>query len=347
MTQIVSSRDKNWSSGSRINKYAYIVFFLAITAFLIGSCNPTDSRMLPDTAGRPGEVVVVMSEEYWESEAGEILRDLLSQPYEMLPQYEPMFDYFHVAPQDFKEFLLLHRNIVLADINPAQKDSFLTFRYDQRAHNQLEIMIKAHDLQSFINIINDSGRNIPEALEAMERKRLTESFVKAANSEISAIILNKHGVSLVIPDEWSLAADTTGFTWLLKESGAVLQGVMVYSGITAGSEEMTGELLVSARDSILKIYMPGSSENSYMTTEKEFPPSVRHLSLNSKIDVTEMRGLWKTVNGVAMGGPFMSISFPSSPHSFTTVEGFVFAAGTDKRDYMRETEAIVLSLELR
>ena len=50
-------------------------------------------------------------------------------------------------------------------------------------------------------------------------------------------------------------------------------------------------------------------------------------------------------NGIAMGGPFVSVTaLNEKENKIITVEGFVFAAGEDKRNYVRQLDAIVLSL---
>jgi len=344
MIQTACSRDKSSSSGSRTNKLLpTAVIILLVTAFLLFSCRPAGSSLLPDAGGKTGEVLVVMPREQWDGDAGEMIRKILSAPYTMLPQYEPVFDYFYVDPQNFREFLLLHRNIILADINQDYQDTSLSFRYDGRALNQIEVIIKAPGVDSFSALLNKSGEKILASLENIERKRIRETFRNNINNELAGLVNRNHGISLTIPEDWEVAADTSGFTWLMKESGTVLQGIFIYSGKAAGIHELTDVRLTQTRDSVLKAFVHGSSDDSYMTTEKEFPPAMRKYNLNQRLYVAELRGLWKTINGISMGGPFMSISFINQDSTFTTVEGFVFAAGYDKRDYMRETESVVTS----
>lgn len=344
MIQTASIRDKNWLYGSKITKsFLLTVFNILFTLSMIFSCRQAAKSPLPDAAGTTGEVLVVMYEDQWTGEAGEALRRLLSVPYEILPQHEPVFDYFHVNPPDFREFLLLHRNIILADINPEYNDSLPVYSFNGRAHNQLEIIIKTPDLQSFNKIIKNNGREILSKLEDMERKRFVNVFAGNINSQVTGMISEKHNISLIIPQDWDIALDTTGFTWLLKESGTILQGIFIYSWTTMESRQLTAEKIIHARDSLLREYVRGSSDNSYMTTEPEFPPLLSCHTLIDSLEIAELRGLWKTVNGISMGGPFMSISFTGQENTLTTVEGFVYAAGYNKRDYMREVESIVLS----
>ena len=55
----------------------------------------------------------------------------------------------------------------------------------------------------------------------------------------------------------------------------------------------------------------------------------------------ELRGLWESVND-KMGGPFYEFSFiDKTGENVISVGGFVYAPEEDKRDYLREVEAIV------
>jgi hypothetical protein len=82
-----------------------------------------------------------------------------------------------------------------------------------------------------------------------------------------------------------------------------------------------------------------------MTTEKEFTPQFSEYLKGNK-HMAEMRGLWKTEKGVSMGGPFISISLLDEANKqVITVEGFVFAAGFNKRNYMRQLEAILVNMK--
>jgi hypothetical protein len=81
-----------------------------------------------------------------------------------------------------------------------------------------------------------------------------------------------------------------------------------------------------------------------MTTELEVFPQYRSLNLNGTY-TAELRGLWK-VEGDFMGGPFISISqIDEKRNRIVTVEGYVYAPKFNKREYIRQLEAILYSLE--
>jgi hypothetical protein len=57
-----------------------------------------------------------------------------------------------------------------------------------------------------------------------------------------------------------------------------------------------------------------------------------------------IRGLWN-MEGDFMGGPFISLStYDENKKQILTIEGQVFAPKFDKREYLREMEAVLFSL---
>ena len=61
----------------------------------------------------------------------------------------------------------------------------------------------------------------------------------------------------------------------------------------------------------------------------------------------ETRGLWKLLDGEAMGGPFVSLTRLDQVNGrVVTAEAFLFAAGQKKRNAMRQAEAILYSLRM-
>ena len=58
----------------------------------------------------------------------------------------------------------------------------------------------------------------------------------------------------------------------------------------------------------------------------------------------ELRGLWRTTESF-IGGPFVSLSqLDEEKAKVITVEAFVLAPKFDKREFMKEAEALVYSL---
>ena len=75
-----------------------------------------------------------------------------------------------------------------------------------------------------------------------------------------------------------------------------------------------------------------------------YVPSYEEVVFNGKF-ASELRGLWRIENGY-MGGPFYSLTtLDERSGELVTVEGYTYAPYFDKREYMREAESIVRSLQ--
>jgi hypothetical protein len=81
-----------------------------------------------------------------------------------------------------------------------------------------------------------------------------------------------------------------------------------------------------------------------MTTEMQVFPIFRSYMLSKKY-TAELRGLWR-VEGDFMGGPFVSISqIDEQRNRIVTVEGYVYAPKYNKREYIRQLEAILYTIK--
>ncbi|HQQ12075.1 MAG TPA: DUF4837 family protein, partial [Bacteroidales bacterium] len=92
-------------------------------------------------------------------------------------------------------------------------------------------------------------------------------------------------------------------------------------------------------------YVPGPSDGSFMTTDKEFvkPKLVKTTHFVTDY-ATEVRGMWN-VTGDFMAGPYLSYTFvnPAS-QQLVTAEGYIYYPNKDKRDQLRQLEALLHSI---
>jgi hypothetical protein len=83
-----------------------------------------------------------------------------------------------------------------------------------------------------------------------------------------------------------------------------------------------------------------------VVTETLEPPRFRKITLNKNYTV-EMRGLWRT-SIKSMGGPFVSHTIVDTEKELLYyVEGFIYAPGKDKREFMREIETIIRTFDFK
>jgi hypothetical protein len=326
-----------------MNKLNSLIYILIIS---LVACNGEKHPLLPSISGKAGEVTLVLNKAEWDTEVGEEFRRIFSTSYEMLPQYEPSFDVIHVTHNSFGNIFKSQRNIVITEISPRIKKSRISVQKDVWARPQLVINIYGEDDNAILSLLNKYEHKIITLLDEMERKRLLDVYTRNQDRYIVGKIKKDHNISLVIPKGYKLDMDSSDFVWLSQEEGDIIQSILVYYYDYTDDSTFTRDYLIAKRDWFLKKYVGGTVPGSYMATEKEFKPLFSEYSLRGEKYVAEIRGLWKIEKGIAMGGPFVNITaLDEKRNRIVTVEGFVFAAGHSKRNFMRQVEAIVYSFD--
>ena len=206
------------------------------------------------------------------------------------------------------------------------------------------ITLIAPDRDSFVTLFNENHQKILGLLLKAERDRLMDNYKVYAEQTLMKKLETRIGIKMNIPKGYYYAMDTNNFVWLSHETSETSQGLFIYYYDYTDSATFTLDALINKRDEILKKYVGGENRGSYMATELQILPYFRSFKLNNRY-TAELRGLWK-VEGDFMGGPFISISqLDEKQNRVVTVEGFVYAPKYNKRNYIRQLEAILYSLD--
>lgn len=321
-----------------------IMPLLGILLFL-SSCKNTDSSsLLPSVKGDANSLVVVISGQNWESEAGDSIRASFSAVLPGLPQDEPMFDMLFVPHANFDKVYKLQRNIVVIQIGPDYKENFLV-SYNPWAKPQIVITIMAPDKEAFVQYFASIQQNVKKLILDFERERLISNYKSATEQVIYTNLLEKHMLDMAIPQGYKLASDSKELVWYTNEYRDIIEGIIIYSYPYTDTNTFTVNYLVDKRNELLKKYVQGEIDGSYITTEERMPVEAKSFYHNGKFAM-EMRGLWRMEKGVAMGGPFVSITqYDEKRQRIVTAEGFIFAPAHKKRNLLRRVEAIIYSMK--
>ena len=89
--------------------------------------------------------------------------------------------------------------------------------------------------------------------------------------------------------------------------------------------------------------MKGGVDKSYMASYVEYVPAQKEINFNG-IYVNELRGLWY-MQGDFMGGPYINYTLVDEQRNrVICLDGYVFAPKFDKREYLRELEALIKTI---
>jgi len=326
-------------------------FALAGLCVLLSSCQGDGARVaLPGKVGAAGELLVVATPEVWKGPAGDTLQALMSQPYPVLPQYEPLMDVIHLEPDLFDRFWKPHRNILvleLADRVDTQEPS-LTFYRNKYSRGQIYMVAKARTAEALTEVLLSRGGEMVSLLHAEEALRFADIVALSPNEVVAREVFNKWGIQGLWPKDARLAKRTEDFWWIDRQltrlkggdNHDIQQGFFIHSEPYVSIDQLSLEHVLNRRDAVTRKNVQGPSKGSYMATERRLFPAYEEMEFDGHFAL-EVRGLWKMENDF-MGGPFYSLTVVDEAEArLVTFEGYAYAPYFDKRPYIREVEGLV------
>ena len=297
----------------------------------------------------------------------DLVEAIMSADMPCMPQVEPYFRLTHVPTAQFDDMFKPTRNILFVDINP-QKYTQLKAKVsnDYWSTPQAICRIQSPSEEEFVAYWLELGTEIREWFVNQEIKRQMK-FYRASTNKEARTILQKQGYDMLIPEDYIVIMDTTlgGATtyslrnpitvapevrllWCCNNKGSMRRDIVVYSYPYTDENTFTLDYLNAKRDAVLSRVVTASVDGSYMGTEyKVFPPQMRAITVQEDEYATEVRGLWKILDGEAMGGPYVSHTRLDQVNGrVVTAETFLYAAGQKKRSALRQAEAILYTLQL-
>ena len=326
-------------------------FALAGLCVLLSSCQGDGARVaLPGKVGAAGELLVVATPEVWKGPAGDTLQALMSQPYPVLPQYEPLMDVIHLEPDLFDRFWKPHRNILvleLADRVDTQEPS-LTFYRNKYSRGQIYMVAKARTAEALTEVLLSRGGEMVSLLHAEEALRFADIVALSPNEVVAREVFNKWGIQGLWPKDARLAKRTEDFWWIDRQltrlkggdNHDIQQGFFIHSEPYVSIDQLSLEHVLNRRDAVTRKNVQGPSKGSYMATERRLFPAYEEMEFDGHFAL-EVRGLWKMEHDF-MGGPFYSLTVVDEAEArLVTFEGYAYAPYFDKRPYIREVEGLV------
>lgn len=333
----------------KLNTLLYIIGIGILLTALSCNDNPQEKKaILPASSGGQNEIIIVMKDRLWETMPGLKLQDCFAKPYPALPQGEPLYDMVQIDPTEFKKLAQNHFNILIADIDKKHNTPRIIIDKDIWAKPQLIVKVFAADTNTFNNFFEVNQEKILAYFDKEEQDRLLKRYNSHKNKKAITILEKDHDITLNIPEGFGLdiSKKAENFAWLSFETNKTSQGIFIYYYPYTDSTQFTKKQLIKVRDSILKANVPGQLKNSYMTTEHDLPVEAIRTEIQSHSAI-QMRGLWETV-GDFMGGPFISYTIYDPKHNrIITCEGYVYAPNLDKRNLIKQLDAILYTCKTK
>ncbi len=321
------------------------ILFLAVFVY---ACGTTEGPRKPAASGKAGELLVVVNDSRWGGYAGEIIRENFATYVPMLPQAEPMFNIIQINHAGFVRLFETHRNILRVEFDGALEKGEINMARDSWAYPQMVVTLKVPDEETLKRILERNRETFFNYYLESERERLVNAYKRMLNYQARNTVRERLKLDVAVPEGYFVAKQEDNFVWL-RQTGSreelelgLLITVLPY---TDPDVDFSPEVIEARRDSITRQHIPGTFPDTYMTTYPDIDHMYKEINFND-IYAMEARGLWR-VKDDYMGGPFVNITFVDEKNSrLINLDGFVYAPKFDKRNYLRQVEALMYSVEV-
>lgn len=318
---------------------------LFLLLFVIPACNNDAPVLHSSISGKANDLVVVISEDSWKGKPGELIKGTFAQFQYGLPQEEPLFEIINIPPVAFQKIFKSNRNILQVTVAPTVLKPEMVIKENAWAYPQAVVELKAQNTAQFEDLFNENSGKILSYFLQAEKKRITANYEKYYEKTVYNILDRDFGVTMKVPPGFAIAMQNKDFIWYRYETPEISQGIVLYTFPYESDSTFTAGYLTAKRDSVLKEYITGTIEGSYMTTEKRIDQLFK-ITEHNKNYASEMRGLWILENDF-MGGPFVALDeLDASNQRVVSAFGYVYAPSKDKRNYLQQVEAMLYSLKM-
>ncbi|MBQ8760019.1 MAG: DUF4837 family protein [Bacteroidales bacterium] len=326
-----------------------LIAVILISIMSLSSCLNEDKqkeiRKARSVGGTSEILMITQNDEQWEGAMGQAVRDFFEQEQYGLPQPEKNFKVAHLNIDALNDMFKKHRNLIIAKIDADIKNPLVETQKNWMSDPQFVIRITAPSKESWVRTFDSQKDGLKLMFDQNERARFQEFFRPTTDTKIVNQLKKQFGVKMNIPEGYFIGIDQDDFMWIRKETADMSMAFLVYELPYKDTADFNPDNIIKVRDSIVKKYIPGPIDGSYMTTDKEFlKPIFKTLPEFPAGYAVETRGLWNVV-GDFMAGPFVSYSIVNPEHTkIVTAEGWVYYPNKDKRDLLRQQESILYSL---
>ena len=323
---------------------------LLMAVLLLTACGTRQNKALTDksSSGRTLEVLLAADQGKYSAETRQLLDSILKQPQYGLPQPEARFTVtpVSIAKLNSTSMFQKYRNIIICEVSSQGKDKVFIDQ-DRWATPQVVVKISATNETSLRNLLRRYEPNIVNAFYNAEHKRMIRAFHNHRNVELMNRVKEKFGFELTLSEEFSWGTGNDGFAWIRKETKDISLGILIYVSPYRNQEQFEDEKVYNRLDTMMRRFVPGPSQGSYMGTERRVMPVSRKVDYDGTQYCIETHGLWRLLgNNDRMGGPFVSYSMLSPDgKDIIDVTGYVYAPRFNKRDYLMQVEGICNSVK--
>ena len=304
-------------------------------------------RIIVASKGLPSELLLVVDRAVWGTDLQDTINGIVEAQVPGLMQAEKMFRVTRIFSRDYSATHNTFHSKLYVKVDKTLNKPMIGILRNEYAKPQIELVVAAPTMDELREFLPRNGERIKEILADaqvdMRVELLRKKYSKKVNDDLHDVL----GMTVRAPEHMKATKKGENFLWggtnLLEKD----LNLVVYTYDWHGEDMSDKALFVQKRDSVMKKNIPGEREGQWMQTvvENDQPIVLCKMRDMDGRKVLEARGLWEMRNG-ALGGPFVSISrVDTAARKVIVGEGFVYSPSTDKRDLVRQMEAVLRTLK--
>lgn len=360
----LTAMDKSPHKTNRIDNFMRFNSTLAsliaalVIVMSIASCGNIDYRK--SAIGQFGDVTVVMDSSAWQSATANAIRNTFGAGIGTLPTPEPRFDlkFVDFRTQDKLEQLKRMKNVIFAAPLDQQTtvgqfvrdilgegvereirngNNFAIPLHDKWYRNQWSLILTSTSDSTLAQKIREAGEPLVNNLEDVELERWkNEIYDRGEQLALEDSIWNEHGWKIRIQHDYQLNIDTTDVVTLHRYLPKNDRWIWAWwKDDVKDISFLDDEWINNKRDSLMKIWVRGTRDSSYVTTEYRRPVETKTMRVNGYYTYLT-RGTWRMTHDF-MGGPFVNYTYYDDQNDrLFMVEFMQFAPKYNKRRFVRQ-----------
>lgn len=326
------------------------IMLTLLAVVLLAACSGEGEKkkVLVSSKGLPSELLLVVDKEVWDSDLQDSINGIVKAQVPGLMQVEELFRVTRIFSNNYDPTYTTFHTKLFIKVDRDLKNPMMGTRRNEYAKPQLELVVAAPSMDVLREYLTLNAERIKEILVESQIEKRVELLRKTYSKKVDDDLKEVLAMSVRAPENMRATKKGERFLWGGTNLLAKDLNLVVYTYDWHGEDLLDTDRYVEKRDSVMKHNIPGSNEGQWMQTVREREhqrPLVEcaEREINGR-KVMEARGLWEMRNG-ALGGPFVSISrVDTAARRVIVGEGFVYSPSTDKRDLVRQMEAVLRTL---
>ena len=168
---------------------------------------------MPESNGTINSISVVIDDDLWSSEIGDLIRKEFAYSIYGLPQMEPVFDLKQIPTSVFSGFATNSRTILKVGLSSEER--FATYK-NKYAKPQLIVDLSSVSKQKLFKLISSSKDKVLSKLYANEIAEKQRRVLKSKN--LTAIIREKFGFEILFSSSYRIAKSSKDFLWVRRDT---------------------------------------------------------------------------------------------------------------------------------